>query len=106
MGGQDGELFKFLRRRLPYPIPTEILVAAVDGIAKIASDPIKYADVHKYVNEQLDIRETLSRRLKKLSPTEFEDLLHPVFQEDEIILIATGGVLGLAAGGRLAGMAL
>lgn len=99
VGGQDGELFKFLRRHLPYPIPTEILVAAVDGIAKIASDPIKYADVHKYVNEQLDIRETLSRRLKKLSPTEFEDLLHPVFQEDEITLIATGGVLGLAAGG-------
>jgi len=29
---------------------------------------------------------------------DFEDLLHPVFQEDEITLIATGGVLGLAAG--------
>ena len=98
-GGEDGELFKFLRRHLPYPIPTEILSAAVDGIAQIAADPIKYADVHKYVNERLDIRETLSGRLKKLSPTEFEDLLHPVFQEDETTLIATGGFLGLAAGG-------
>ena len=101
LGGEGGDLFKFLRRHLPYPIPSEILVAAVDGIAKIAADPVKYKDVHRYVNEQLDIRETLSRRLKKLSPTEFEDLLHPVFQEDEIILIATGGVLGLAAGGKL-----
>lgn len=99
LGGEDGDLFKFLRRHLPYPIPSEILSAAVDGIAKIAADPIKYADVHKYVNERLDIQATLSRRLKKLSPTEFEDLLHPVFQEDEITLIATGGVLGLAAGG-------
>jgi hypothetical protein len=36
--------------------------------------------------------------LKKLSSAEFEDLLHPVFQEDEITLIATGGVLGLGAG--------
>eukprot|EP00531_Pseudo-nitzschia_arenysensis_P010634 CAMPEP_0116148484 /NCGR_PEP_ID=MMETSP0329-20121206/18398_1 /TAXON_ID=697910 /ORGANISM="Pseudo-nitzschia arenysensis, Strain B593" /LENGTH=415 /DNA_ID=CAMNT_0003644653 /DNA_START=583 /DNA_END=1831 /DNA_ORIENTATION=+ len=99
VGGEDGELFRFLRRHLPYPIPSDILAAAVDGIAKIAADPVKYADVHKYVNKQLDIRETLSRRLKTLSPTEFEDLLHPVFQEDEITLIATGGVLGLAAGG-------
>ena len=99
-GGDDGDLFKFLRRHLPYPIPSQILSAAVDGVAKIAADPIQYADVHKYVNERLDIRATLSRRLKRLSPIEFEDLLHPVFQEDEITLIATGGVLGLAAGGR------
>ena len=99
LGGEDGELFKFLRRHLPYPIPSEILSAAVDGIANIAADPIKYADVHNYVNERLDIRNTLARRLKTLSPTEFEDLLHPVFQEDEMTLIATGGVLGLAAGG-------
>ena len=99
LGGEDGDLYKFLRRHLPYPIPSEILTAAVDGIAKIAADPIKYANVHKYVNDRLDIRETLSRRLKTLSPTEFEDLLHPVFQEDEITLIATGGVLGFTAGG-------
>ena len=99
LGGEDGELFQFLRRHLPYPIPTEILLATVDGVMRIAEDPIKYADVHNYVNKRLDIRETLARRLKTLSPTEFEDLLHPVFQEDEITLIATGGVLGFAAGG-------
>lgn len=40
----------------------------------------------------------MARRLKTLTPTEFEDLLHPVFQEDELTLIATGGVLGLGAG--------
>jgi hypothetical protein len=97
--GDDGDLYKFLRRHLPYPIPSQILSAAVAGIADIASNPIKYPEVHSYVNEQLDIRETLSRRLKKLSPKEFEDLLHPVFQEDEVTLILTGGVLGLAAGG-------
>lgn len=51
-----------------------------------------------YVNERLDIRETLARRLKTLSSKEFEDLLHPVFQEDEVTLIATGGVLGFGAG--------
>lgn len=97
-GGGEGDLFKFLRRQLPYPIPEHILKAAVAAIDEIARHPAKYPEVHSYVARQLDIEHTLSRRLKTLSPTQFEDLLHPVFQEDEIILIATGGVLGLAAG--------
>lgn len=98
-GGDKGDLFKFLRRHLPYPIPEHILTAAVAAIDEIARNPVKYPEVHAYVTERLDIEDTLARRLKKLSPTEFEDLLHPVFQEDEITLIATGGVLGLMAGG-------
>jgi uncharacterized membrane protein YheB (UPF0754 family) len=89
-GGDEGDLYKFLRRHLPYPIPSHILSAAVAGIADIAMNPIKYPEVHSYVNERLDIRNTLARQLKTLSPAEFEDLLHPVFQEDEMTLIATG----------------
>jgi uncharacterized membrane protein YheB (UPF0754 family) len=98
-GGDDGELYHFLRRQLPYPIPSHILSAAVSAIAEVAANPKQYPEVHKYVTQHLDIEKTLAARLKKLSPIEFEDLLHPVFQEDETTLIATGGVLGLAAGG-------
>jgi hypothetical protein len=126
-GGDDGDLFRFLRKHLPYPIPSHILSAAVAAIAEVAENPLKYPALHSelqhsifrtfvlvfgmltfvsrfecrtgYVNEQLDIRDTLARRLKKLSSKEFEDLLHPVFQEDEMTLIATGGVLGAIAGG-------
>lgn len=98
-GGDDGALFQFLRRHLPYPIPAQILSAAVAGIDDVASRPLEYPELHSYVNERLDIRETLARRLKTLTPNEFEDMLHPVFQEDEVTLIATGGVLGLLAGG-------
>lgn len=97
-GGDQGELYAFLRRHLPYPIPSHILKAAVAGMADIADNPQKYPHVHRYVSDQLDIEKTLARRLKTLSPKEFEDLLHPVFQEDEITLIATGGVLGFIAG--------
>jgi hypothetical protein len=50
------------------------------------------------MTSMLDIEKTLAQRLKLLSPTEFEDLLHPVFQEDELILICAGGVLGAVAG--------
>ena len=98
-GGDDGVLFQFLRRQLPYPIPNQVLSAAVAGIADVAANPFQYPELHYYVNERLDIRETLARRLKTLSSKEFEDMLHPVFQEDEGILIATGGILGFVAGG-------
>lgn len=97
-GGSEGDLYAFLRRHLPYPIPSHILEAAVAAVAKVAADPGRYPDVHSYVTDTLDIDTTLASRLKVLSPTEFEDLLHPVFEEDEVILIATGGVLGLVAG--------
>jgi uncharacterized membrane protein YheB (UPF0754 family) len=97
-GGDHGELFAFLRRQLPYPIPSHVLSAAVSAIAKVAENPKEYADIHRYVSTKLDIDHTLSSRLKLLGPKEFEDLLHPVFQEDEITLIVTGGVLGLVAG--------
>ena len=98
-GGDDGDLYAFLRRQLPYPIPSHVLSAAVQAVQHVAENPIEYRELHNYVAERLDIENTLASRLKLLSPTDFEDLLHPVFQEDEITLIATGGVLGLVAGG-------
>jgi uncharacterized membrane protein YheB (UPF0754 family) len=97
-GGDDGLFFDFLRRQLPFPIPTQILSAAIKAIQLAADEPEAYPELHQYVTKQLDISDTLASRLKELKPKEFEDLLHPVFQEDEIILIATGGVLGFAAG--------
>jgi uncharacterized membrane protein YheB (UPF0754 family) len=97
-GGETGDLFEFLRRQLPYPIPSHILQAAIHAIQHVADHPSQYPELHQYISDQLDIDHTLASRLKVLSPTDFEDLLHPVFQEDEIVLIMTGGVLGLLAG--------
>ncbi|KAL9181771.1 hypothetical protein ACHAXT_012114 [Thalassiosira profunda] len=94
----EGELYAFLRRQLPYPIPEFILSAAVRAIGKAAHNHFNNPELHTYMTKTLDIEQTLAARLKQLSPTEFEDLLHPVFQEDEVILIAAGGVLGAIAG--------
>lgn len=94
----DGELFAFLRRQLPYPVPQFILSAAVRAIGQAAHKHKEHPELHKYMTTTLDIESTLAHRLKLLNPHEFEDLLHPVFQEDEIILIAAGGVLGAVAG--------
>ena len=94
----EEEMFLFLRTQLPWPIPEHVLHAAMEALRTIASNPNEYKDIHSYICQSLDIENTLSSRLKKLSPTNFEDLLHPVFQEDEIILIVVGGVLGALAG--------
>jgi len=54
--------------------------------------------VHTYVDDALNLRSTLKENLRKLSPHQFEGLLHPVFQEDELTLVLVGSVLGLAVG--------
>lgn len=94
----NGDLFAFLRRQLPYPVPEFILTAAVRAIGNAARNQLDAPELHRYMTSMLDIEKTLAQRLKLLSPTEFEDLLHPVFQEDELILICAGGVLGAVAG--------
>lgn len=54
--------------------------------------------LHKYINRQLNLRPTLIHRMNKLTPSQFEQVLHPIFQEDELTLIIAGGVLGAVAG--------
>eukprot|EP00958_Prasinococcus_capsulatus_P012377 scaffold1233_cov395-Prasinococcus_capsulatus_cf.AAC.43 len=83
---------------------------------------------HPYVDETMGLSDTLRERLKLLSPEvriadcgplgtarvdvggsksrsvcgdeqEFERVLHPVFEQDELTLIIAGGVLGAIAGG-------
>lgn len=96
----ENELFIFLRKIIPYEtiVPNHVLYAAIKGIREVAIHPEKYDNVHKYMKETLDIESALAIELKKLRPKQFENLLHPVFQEDEIILIAIGGILGAIAG--------
>eukprot|EP00913_Durusdinium_trenchii_P022976 g21573.t1 len=64
---------------------------------QVALEP-KDHPVHAYVDKELRLQDTLFQRLCKLTAPEFENLLHPVFQEDELTLIVAGGVLGAFAG--------
>jgi len=92
------EFHAFLRRKLPYPVPDHVIHAAMEAIQTVAAKPNEYNEIHTYISQRLNIEKTLSRRLKLLTPKNFENLLHPVFEEDEIILIIVGGVLGAIAG--------
>lgn len=60
--------------------------------------PHSIATMFDYADRSLEIGATLESKLKSLSKLDFEDVLHPIFQEDELTLIIVGAVLGAVAG--------
>eukprot|EP00928_Gymnodinium_smaydae_P004414 TRINITY_DN11503_c1_g6_i1.p1 TRINITY_DN11503_c1_g6~~TRINITY_DN11503_c1_g6_i1.p1 ORF type:complete len:509 (-),score=94.51 TRINITY_DN11503_c1_g6_i1:29-1555(-) len=54
--------------------------------------------LEQYVEETTDVHRDNTRSMQAMSPDEFENLLHPIFKEDEWILILLGGVLGALVG--------
>ena len=62
-------------------------------VGRVASQALPHAAVGLR-----KVRGTRSKRLAALPPKDFEGVLHPVFQEDEIKLIAVGGLLGMGVG--------
>jgi uncharacterized membrane protein YheB (UPF0754 family) len=63
-------------------------------------------DIEDQVAKRLDITGILEQRLAAMDKAEFETVLRSIFQEDEWILIALGGVLGTAIGTLQAGLVL
>ncbi|GKY91244.1 hypothetical protein MPSEU_000097000 [Mayamaea pseudoterrestris] len=51
-----------------------------------------------YTQEALDMENTIRTKMQELEAPEFEGVLHPAFEEDEIQLIALGGILGAIVG--------
>eukprot|EP00929_Paragymnodinium_shiwhaense_P019893 TRINITY_DN13423_c0_g1_i1.p1 TRINITY_DN13423_c0_g1~~TRINITY_DN13423_c0_g1_i1.p1 ORF type:complete len:488 (+),score=55.03 TRINITY_DN13423_c0_g1_i1:51-1514(+) len=96
--GTNKDRFQALvRKNVPFVVPDSVCVAAAGGLSDIARQPESHP-VHQYMRRMLGIEETLTSRLRQLSSPDFEALLHPVFKEDEIILIVVGGVLGFVTG--------
>ena len=79
------------------PLPTGSIVKILETcraqVGRVADHPL-----HAYTTLRLDLKATLIERMNQLTPVEFEQVLHPIFQEDELTLIIAGGVLGALAG--------
>ncbi|MCK6511699.1 DUF445 family protein [Myxococcota bacterium] len=60
--------------------------------------PQEITRLHTYTDEALDVKKELREKLELLSSEEFEGILHPIFKEDEWILIVVGAILGMLAG--------
>merc|ERR1719468_930037 len=52
----------------------------------------------KYLAKVTGLERKNCAALQRMPPNEFENLLHPVFKEDEWILILLGGILGFIVG--------
>ena len=74
----------------------EIREEIVKRMSEVAPKSIER--IEKYVEEAIDIEETMASRMKALPPEEFESILRSAFQEDELLLISIGAVLGAMVG--------
>ena len=54
--------------------------------------------IEEYMDKTMNVQETLTWRLSRISPPEFESIIHPIFQDDEWILLVVGGLLGVVIG--------
>lgn len=59
-------------------------------------ETLKHAEA--FIDKELDMSTTLATKMRLMTPVQFEGLLRPVFQQDEKILIALGGLLGFLVG--------
>lgn len=53
---------------------------------------------YEYTQKALNMETIIREKMTQLPPDEFEGVLHPAFQEDEIQLILLGGLLGAIVG--------
>jgi len=77
------------------PEPEVLKMAAGRAIEKL---PNHIGVLHSYVDDKLKLQETLRVSMENMSSAQFERVLHPIFEEDELTLILAGAALGFAAG--------
>eukprot|EP00930_Biecheleria_cincta_P071070 TRINITY_DN58625_c0_g1_i1.p1 TRINITY_DN58625_c0_g1~~TRINITY_DN58625_c0_g1_i1.p1 ORF type:complete len:603 (+),score=95.11 TRINITY_DN58625_c0_g1_i1:120-1811(+) len=85
-----------LRKLLPTNFLQSIEGDVVNGI--LEELPNHQKEIETYMDEKFDMVTMLTHRLSHLPPSEFEGMLHPVFQEDEWMVLLLGGVLGVLVG--------
>lgn len=70
----------------------DVATKVVEGLPNIIDHS------YQYTQDALDMERSVAEKMIELSPAEFEGVLHPAFEEDEIQLIALGGILGAIVG--------
>jgi uncharacterized membrane protein YheB (UPF0754 family) len=87
--------------------PLAIAAMGAESFARMKEDiaqkvldniPVVIDNSYEYTQEALDMENSIRTKMQQLPAAEFESVLHPAFEEDEIQLIALGGVLGAAVG--------
>lgn len=75
--------------------PEVIAMATAKALARL---PEHVGVLHEYIDSTLGLEESLRTSMEKMTSLQFERVLHPIFEEDELTLILAGAVLGFVAG--------
>lgn len=75
---------------------TEVKRDIAERITRVVPATARRAEA--YALDALDVEVLLRDRLRALTPAQFERVLHPIFEEDEWILVSVGAALGGVAG--------
>jgi len=97
-GSKSAEFVNILNKNIPFSSSIGSTIAAVQSLLVSEIGRNGNHPVHYYTTKTLNLKNTLINRMSRLSPAQFEQVLHPVFQEDELTLIIAGGVLGAFSG--------
>lgn len=60
--------------------------------------PTTARHLETYATEALDVRNTIIRQMRLMTPIQYEGLLRPAFKQDEWKLIAVGAAIGFLVG--------
>lgn len=85
---------------VPVRVEPEVLARIKQLAAQriVARIPDVTPELETYIERKLDVARTIEGKLAALPKAEFERVLRGLFEEDELILIIIGGVLGGAVG--------
>ena len=75
--------------------PEVVAMATTRAIEKL---PQHVGVLHEYIDKTLGLEESLRTSMERMTSEQFERVLHPIFEEDELTLILAGAVLGFLAG--------
>ena len=68
-------------------------------VSKVKERLIDHVHVlYEYTDDTLGLKELMREKMALMTPQEFERVLHPIFEQDELTLIISGAVLGAIAG--------
>lgn len=67
-----------------------------ESLIKSLSETMRHAE--KYMDSTMDLEHILAEKMAAMPAVDFEQMLHPVFQQDEWKLVLLGGFLGVVIG--------
>ena len=81
-------------------VEPEVIKGLCDKVSSSMAERLeKYVHpMHGYADATLGLQENIELELARMPAKEFERVLHPIFEEDEMTLILAGAVLGAIAG--------